>query len=239
MAASRPFRWQEPGGSSPELRVKRSHWTLAACHQRLPQVRKLRGNTRGSRSSPFPFPALGHWYWEGSVSMQVSGEMRTWQSQGPLKLILENPSFPRVGAASACLLPAPTPFPNPRGLRRKGQGRLATSPRHQPSLHLPSCLSPTDLPPTCDHPVTHVRTFYFLCPSNPSDRHLHNLSLMSFLGHPPCAMSSVGTMHSLFRLSLLMTLQGIVYRLNGHTNSCRVIRSYHSCPKASWLVLDF
>lgn len=106
----------------------------------------------GSRSSPFPFPALGRWYWEGNVDMQVSGETRTWQSQGPLKLVLGNPSFPWVGAASACLLPAPTPFPKPRGLTR------AASPRHRPGLHLPNCPSPTDLPPpvTTRHTRAHI-----------------------------------------------------------------------------------
>lgn len=158
---------------------------------------------------------------------------------GPPEAHPGEPFIPPGGAASACLLPAPTPFPKPWGLTREGQGRLAASPRHQPGLHLPSCLSPTDLPSPCDHPVTHVHMFYFLCPSNPSERHLHNLSLMPFLGHPPCAMSSVGILHTLFRLSLLMTLQGIVCCLNAHTNSCRVIRSYRSCPKASRLVLDF
>lgn len=159
--------------------------------------------------------------------MQVSGETRTWPSQGPLKLILGNPSFPWVGAVSACLLPAPTPFRKPRGLTR------AASPRHRPGLHLPNCPSPTDLPP----PVTtrHTRAHIVL----PLSFEPLRTALMPFLGHSPWARSSVGTLHTLFRLSLLMTSQGIVYCLNGHTNSCRVIRSYCSGPKASRLVLDF
>lgn len=69
----------------------------------------------GFRSSSFPFPTLGHWYWESSVGMQVLGEMRTWQSQGPLKLILGNPSFPRVGQPQrASCLPLHH-SPNPGG----------------------------------------------------------------------------------------------------------------------------